>query len=128
MPKSVIQQIKCKICPPPLGPEVANAQLVAVNDTIQQQANVIEQLEKHVIDLEKRYKINFTIGNVKSGPNTKPGINVSGDLSNVVLDFTTNTPNQGAIGDKGPQGPPGLDGPSGIKGNSGYAGYWGNII
>lgn len=38
MPSSVIQSIKCKICPAPLGPEVANAQLVAVNNTIQKQA------------------------------------------------------------------------------------------
>jgi hypothetical protein len=127
MPSSIIQQIKCKICPAPLGPEVANAQLVAVNDTIQTQANAIEQLEQQVTDLEKRYKIRFTVNNVTTNPNAKPSVTVSGDISNVLLNFSLQSPPQGPTGEIGPNGSNGLVGKQGSIGNPGMTGYWGNI-
>ena len=127
MPSSVIQSIKCKICPAPLGPEVANAQLVAVNNTIQKQANVIEQLETQVAALEKRYKINFMANSIQVDCNGKPTIKVGGNLSNVLLDFVLNSPPQGPTGPTGSNGSNGLRGNSGPPGDPGLTGYWGNI-
>ena len=126
MPNSVIQQIKCKICPAPLGPEVANAQLTAINSTIQKQADIIELLETKVNALEKKYKINFQM-NTTSSTTDAPSLTVGGTLSNVLLDFRLNPPSQGPTGIAGSNGLRGAIGPMGPKGNLGPTGYWGNM-
>ena len=64
MPVSVIQDIKNLICPAPMKPITANTRLVQINKEIQQQADAIALLEKHVVQLEQRYQIQFSVGQV----------------------------------------------------------------
>jgi hypothetical protein len=126
MPNSVIQQIKCKICPAPLGPEVANAQLTSINNTIQKQADIIELLENKVSLLEARYKIKIQM-NKTIVTTDESSLTVGGTLSDVLLDFSLNTPLQGPIGNAGTNGLPGPIGKMGPKGIQGPTGYWGNM-
>ena len=126
MPNSVIQQIKCKICPAPLGPEVANAQLTAINNTIQKQADLIELLENKVNALESFYKISFQSNGSSSTANV-PSLTVSGGLPNVLLNFNIKPPAQGPVGGAGMNGRAGSIGKPGPQGIQGPTGYWGNM-
>jgi len=126
-PRGVIHQIQCKVCPPPLGPEVANAQLKTVSSIINRQTNIIADLEQYVEDLEKRYVIRFDtkvstrLGTITSG-------NVKGTLGNISLDFTLIPGPTGAQGPIGLPGPNGIAGAPGPIGPTGPTGYWGNIV
>lgn len=131
MPSSVIQKIKCKICPPPLGPEVANAQLTTINSVIQFQADFIEKLEKQVSDLEKRYKIKFQVQNSEYDPqnaSSLPKMTVQGTVDNILLDVQMNVGSTGPIGPRGLEGSNGITGKRGPTGSEGPTGYWGNIL
>jgi len=126
-PKGVIHQIKCKVCPPPLGPEVANAQIKLVNSLIEEQTNVIAQLEQYVEDLEKRYVIQFDSAVTTRLGQTTSG-NLSGSLGNISLDFTLIGGPTGPAGPPGNPGKNGMPGPPGKMGPRGPTGYWGNIV
>jgi hypothetical protein len=126
-PLGVIQQIKCKVCPPPLGPEVANQQLQTVNKMINEQANVIEELEKYITDLEKRYKIRFN-PNVNTTFGTETMGNISGNLENITFNLTIVPGVTGPKGTQGPNGNMGRAGSDGPIGPRGPTGYWGNIV
>ena len=126
-PMGVIRQIKCKVCPAPLGPEVANQQLVSVNKAIEEQTNMIEKLENYIVDLEKRYKVKFD-SNVSMSNGEFPSANISGSLDNIKLNL------QIVEGTTGPKGLPGVLGKTGRSGKQGPVGprgptgYWGNIV
>jgi len=126
-PMGVIRQIKCKVCPAPLGPEVANQQLVSVNKAIEEQTNMIEKLENYIVDLEKRYKVKFD-SNVSMSNGEFPSANISGSLDNIKLNL------QIVEGSTGPKGLPGVLGKAGRSGKQGPVGprgptgYWGNIV
>jgi hypothetical protein len=131
MPVSVIQDIKNMICPPPLQPSAANARLNQINSEIQKQADLIELLEKHVVGLEQRYMLNFTIGSVGlySGGNKytqHPTLGVAGNIPNIAFDFTIPQAKPGPAGPDGPPGRIGAYGTEGGKGIPGAQGYWGN--
>ena len=91
MPASQIQRIKDLKCPPPIRPSKQSAKIKALNAEMQKQASEIEILEKQVEDLEKRYKIAFSINgdapkfDLKSGD--VPRLELSGSVNNVLLDF-----------------------------------------
>jgi len=126
-PMGVIRQIKCKVCPPPLGPEVANQQLVSVNQAIEEQTNMIEKLENYIVDLEKRYKVKFD-SNVSISNGEFPSANIGGSLDNIKLNLHV------VQGITGPKGLPGVLGKAGKSGKPGPigprgpTGYWGNIV
>ena len=130
MPVSVIQKIKSLICPPPMQPSTANARIVALNQEIQKQADEIELLEKMVVDLEQRYQLQFSIGQVSvfnsDIVNPTPTLNISGNIPNIALDFALIPPPPGIPGIPGRTGNQGKPGPMGQDGNIGKTGYWGN--
>lgn len=126
-PMGVIRQIKCKVCPPPLGPEVANQQLTSVNQAIEEQTNMIEKLENYIVDLEKRYKVKFD-SNVSISNGEFPSANISGSLDNIKLNLHVVQGITGPKGLPGVLGKAGKSGKPGPVGPRGPTGYWGNIV
>lgn len=130
MPVSVIQDIKNLICPAPMKPVTANTRIVQINKEIQKQADAIALLEKHVVELEKRYQIQFSVGQVnmynENAIDQTPILDISGNIPNVALNFAIPPGKSGLVGPPGKQGKSGNRGVSGNSGGKGPNGYWGN--
>jgi len=134
MPPSEIQRIKDLKCPPPIQPTMVNASVNELNNSIQQQLSTIQLLEKQVEDLEKRYKISFSV----NGPpkfdlsaTQTPYITASGTPTNIILDFHMWGARDGIQGVRGIQGNQGhrpsyTYGNTGSTGPPGYYGVKGN--
>lgn len=129
MPASQIQRIKDLKCPPPIRPSKQSAKIKALSAEMQRQASEIEILEKQVEDLEKRYKISFSINgdapkfDLKSGD--VPRLELSGSVNNVLLDFHLWQARAGIKGLPGTQGNQGELGDSPLQGTQGPPGYYG---
>jgi len=130
MPVYVIKEIKDAICPAPMNPSVANARVVSLNKEIQKQADAIALLEKHVVELEQRYQLQFSVGEVnvftKNASNQQPILDISGNIPNILFNFAVPQPAAGLDGPPGNPGRVGNMGGSGLPGPSGKTGYWGN--
>ena len=128
MPAKIVQRIKDLKCPAPIRPTQASAQINALNSEMQKQASAIELLEKQVADLEKRYKISFTCNNTPKydlkGDET-PRIDMTGNLTNLVLDFHLWSSKKGIEGIHGDQGEQGDRGQNAYQGPGGVSGYYG---
>jgi len=122
-------KLKSIQCPAPLQPSAANPQIRYVNSQVQLQTNAMQSLLDQINDLEKRYMVQFAVGNVNVyTPNTlnaQASLSVTGAIPNPKLNFTLLSPNTGRQGASGPQGPHGSDGRPGAPGSQGVQGYWG---
>ena len=133
MPPQIVQRLQDLKCPPPIRPSKASARINALNAAMQKQASEIELLEKQVGDLEKRYKISFSCENNPKydlGSSDLPKMDISGNLTNLILDFhlwQARAGIQGINGDQGDQGVTGLSLGQGPQGISGYYGVRGDM-
>jgi|SaaInlStandDraft_5_1057022.scaffolds.fasta_scaffold62492_2 hypothetical protein len=128
MPASEVLKIKNLKCPPPIKPSKVSAKINALNAAMQAQMNEIEILEAQVSNLESRYKISFTCNNNPKfdlNSNELPTINLSGNLTNINLDFHLWEASTGIPGIHGDQGDFGANGPTAIEGPVGISGYYG---
>ena len=128
MPASVVQRLKDLKCPPPIVPSKVSAKINALNSAMDAQMAEIEMLEKVVANLEERYKISFTCDNNPKFDLTNtqlPGIELSGNLTNISLDLRLWEAQSGSIGIPGDQGEVGAIGINAEQGQSGIPGYYG---
>ena len=133
MPPQIVQRIKDLKCPPAIRPSQASARINALNAAMQKQADEIKLLEKQVEDLEKRYKISFSCeNNPKFDLQSRdlPRVDLSGNLTNLILDFNlwpARAGIKGVNGDQGEQGNRGLNAEQGPPGILGYYGIRGDM-
>ena len=133
MPAQIVQRIEDLKCPPPILPSQQTAEINELNNQMLKQASEIDILEKLIEDLEKRYRISFTCNpevkyDLKS--TQLPRVDISGNLTNVYLEFHLWESRKGIKGIKGYQGDQGKQGetaPSGKQGPTGYYGVRGDI-
>jgi len=127
-PPKIIQRIKDLKCPPPIKPSQVSGKVNGLNLAMQKQASEIELLEKQVDDLEKRYKISFSCeNNPKYDLNSSdiPRMDISGNLTNILLDFHLWQSRAGVQGIDGDQGEQGHRGENAAQGPPGIMGYYG---
>jgi hypothetical protein len=133
MPPQVIQRIKDLKCPPPIRASKFSARINVLNAEMQKQADEIKILENQIEDLEKRYKISFSCeNNPKFDLQSRdiPRIDLSGNLTNLILDFhiwQARAGIGGVQGDQGDQGKRGLNAEQGPPGIPGYYGIRGDM-
>ena len=128
MPAKIVQRIKDLKCPPPIRPSQVSGRVNGLNSLMQDQANAIKILEEHVKDLEKRYKISFSCENTPKfdlQPSEHPQIDMSGNLTNIILDFHLWQARAGIEGIPGDQGEQGIRGENSLPGPTGLIGYYG---
>jgi len=136
MPPSEIQRIKDLKCPPPVQPSVVNASVNDLNNSIKTQLTAIQLLEQQVDNLEKRYKISFSVQPQPKFDLTNaqlPYITTTGSLTNIELEFHLWEAREGLPGVRGVQGNQGnqpsyLYGNTGATGDVGYYGIKGDSM
>jgi hypothetical protein len=129
IPPYIEKIIQSNSCTPLIDPSFNQKQLNNLNQTLQQQQNLLATIENDISGIRQRYPIQFSVGtvSVNSTPGASPSIKVSGQLPSPVLNFTILAPLDGINGITGPQGPQGLPGTPGEPGPQGLAGYWGSM-
>lgn len=136
MPPSEIQRIKDLKCPPPVQPSVVNAHVNNLNTAIKTQLTAIQILEQQVEDLEKRYKISFSVQpqpKYDLSSSQLPTITTTGSLTNIEIEFHLWEAREGVQGVRGVQGNSGVQpsylyGNPGARGDTGYYGVKGNTM
>jgi len=115
----------------PQLPAFTFQQIQNANDQIIPQKNRIADLAKQVADIERRYIIQFSVGNVNfynSDSALQPSLEVTGNsVTTPVLNFTLVPPKPGRKGKQGNAGKQGNTGNTGNGGMAGFPGYWGII-
>ena len=99
-----------------------------LNKTISLQNNQMDVIRNTLSDiLNRTNKFKFFIGKVQISKTDGPSLDISGQISNPVLNISINNPPAGIKGDRGRVG---MYGPRGIPGNlgdRGPVGYWGGL-
>jgi len=118
----------------PLSPEFVYDEIQNATNQLQTIQNKISTLGTQVDDLEKRYKIQFFIGNngtPQFSNNSVPGLtitSVDNSVTTPILNFRLVEPiNNFIMGPTGQRGDIGPIGPPGNPGPVGYSGFWGNV-
>lgn len=130
MPEWEIFRIENEKCPPPMLPIAANQKIMMIKNASVRQKKQVDYLEQYIADIESRYKIFFSIGQVSRYNDTaqvvKPTINITGTVQHPTIQFNILGPAQGENGPNGKRGPDGPRGDPGTTGIVGKTGFWGN--
>jgi hypothetical protein len=113
-----------------------NAHVNNLNTAIKTQLTAIQILEQQVEDLEKRYKISFSVQpqpKYDLSSSQLPTITTTGSLTNIELEFHLWEAREGVQGVRGVQGNSGVQpsylyGNPGASGDTGYYGVKGNTM
>jgi len=118
-------------CNPPMLSVIANQKITMIQNSIKKQAEDLQYLEKCVSEIESRYRIVFSIGEVSKYQDInkyiQPEITITGDIEKPVLNLKLLKPDVGSDGPPGPKGPDGPRGDPGTNGVLGKQGYWGVV-
>jgi hypothetical protein len=110
---------------------IANQKITMIQNSIKKQAEDLQYLEKCVSDIESRYRIVFSIGEVSKYQDInryiQPEITITGDIQKPILNLKLIKPDVGSDGPPGPKGPDGPRGDPGTNGVLGKQGYWGVV-
>lgn len=129
IPVYIQSEIQGNSCTPLIDPSFNQNQLDILNQTLQTQKNTLANLEADIAKIRERYPIQFSVGtvSVNSTPGASPQIVLSGQIPNIVMDFTILSALDGDPGTTGEVGIGGKKGDPGLPGPKGLDGYWGSV-
>jgi len=127
VPTGIKTNVANNTCSPLVDPSYNNQQLSILNQTLQQNKNILADLEKQIENIKSRYPIQFSVGSVLTNNKEKaqPELSIDGELPNPVLNFLLLVPVDGQHGIEGKRGSIGPNGNPGETGSIGLQGYWG---